>query len=129
MFPLYLSYYDVKDMKYLYLSIAFFVITVPLRVIAQINTNYDIALGRRDLIEIVVSLINLLLSILALFSVIMIIIGGLMWLTSAGNEEKAKKARILLRNALVGVIIILSSWAMVTWFLDTFGSVTNTPVI
>jgi hypothetical protein len=39
-------------------------------------------------------------------------------MTSSGDEEKITRAKQLLKNALIGLIIILSSWAITTFILS-----------
>lgn len=43
---------------------------------------------------------------------VLVIYAGLMWMTSAGNEEQVKKAQKILFAALAGLIIILSAYAI-----------------
>lgn len=52
---------------------------------------------------------------------ILFLIGGLQYLTSAGNEEQAGKAKKLLLDAIIGLIIVLGSWAIGTFILGRFG--------
>ena len=52
--------------------------------------------------EIVKLVINWALYLAAIISVIFIIIGGFMYITSAGNETQAGKGRATLKNALIG---------------------------
>jgi len=53
--------------------------------------------------------------------VVMFLIGGLKYLTSAGNEESASKAKKLLMNAVIGIVIILSSYAIASYVLTQLG--------
>lgn len=42
-------------------------------------------------------------------AVIMLIWGGIMYMTAGGNDEKATKARKLIINAVIGIIIIFAA--------------------
>ncbi len=64
---------------------------------------------------ITVNVIKWVLGFLGLVAVIMIIWGGVTWMTSAGNEEKVRKAKDILRAAIIGLVVVLLSWAMVTF--------------
>ncbi len=65
--------------------------------------------------NITINVIQWALGFLGLVAVIMILWGGITWMTSAGNEEKVRKAKEILRAAIIGLIVILLSWALVTF--------------
>lgn len=48
---------------------------------------------------------------------IMLLVGGIQYLASGGNEEATTKAKNTLLWAIVGLIIVLSSWAALSFFL------------
>ena len=50
-----------------------------------------------------------ILSFLGIIFVALIIYGGFLWMTARGNEEQAKKAKNILRDAIIGVFIVLLS--------------------
>ncbi|MBI2411337.1 MAG: Ig-like domain-containing protein [Candidatus Kerfeldbacteria bacterium] len=95
---------------------------------AQITTDYAgiaSSLGNNDIISIVVDIVNVALSLMALVAVIFIIYGGYMWLTSAGNPDKVNKAKAVLRNAGIGLVIIMVSWGLVLWLIGFFSDATG----
>lgn len=49
---------------------------------------------------------------------ILVVYAGIMWMMAAGNEENIKKAQGILRTAIIGLIIILSAYA-ITQFVGT----------
>lgn len=57
-------------------------------------------------------IITIILSVLGVVFLILIIYGGLIWMTAAGNEEKAKKAKELITEAMIGLIIVLAAYAI-----------------
>ncbi len=57
--------------------------------------------------------------------VIMIIVGGVQYLTSAGNEENATKAKKLITDAVIGIVIVVSAWAIADWVLKGIGGYAN----
>jgi len=57
--------------------------------------------------------------------VVMFLIGGVQYMTSAGNEEAATKAKKLLMDAVIGLVIILASWAISGWILSSLGGTAN----
>jgi len=53
--------------------------------------------------------------------VVMFLVGGIQYLTSAGNEEQAGKAKKLLVDAVIGLIVVLIAWAAGRWILQSLG--------
>lgn len=78
----------------------------------------NIALGDRSPVEIVAELINILLGFLGILAVIMIIFSGLMIMLSGGNEDRRQRGYRTLMNAIIGIILILSSYAIVQFVIN-----------
>lgn len=49
---------------------------------------------------------------------ILVVWAGLTWMTAAGNQENIKKAQDILKTAIIGLIIVLSAYA-ITRFIGT----------
>lgn len=64
---------------------------------------------------------DLVFSIAGAIFVILLIVGGIQYLTAAGNEENTTKARRLLVDAIVGLIIVLAAFAIGKFILHSFG--------
>lgn len=75
-------------------------------------------LGDASPVDVAISIINWSLGLLALIAVIVILIGGFTWLLSGGDEEKINKAKSILRNAFVGLLIILSAWGITVYLIN-----------
>jgi hypothetical protein len=103
------------------------VLVSPHIVLARINPNIGPMLGLNsaDLGTVVVRVIQLALGYLGLIAVMMILIGGFMWMTSAGNEERIASAKRMLSAAIVGTIIVMLSWAIVSFVVNTTNQVTR----
>ena len=69
------------------------------------------------------------LSIVGSIALLMIIYGGVLWLTSAGNSVRIKKGKEILIWAVLGLGIIFSAYAITNALIQalTTGSVTGTP--
>jgi magnesium-transporting ATPase (P-type) len=61
----------------------------------------------QDLFSSIDSIMEYLIPIGILLAVIFVIIGGYMWIASAGNPEKVKQAQGTLTWAIIGLIFIL----------------------
>lgn len=68
--------------------------------------------------DIVALIINTLLGIVGIIFFIMIIYGGLTWMTAAGNPEKVGKAKKLITNAIIGLAIITAAYS-ISYFITT----------
>ena len=60
------------------------------------------------------NIISALLSLVGAIFFVMFIWGGVNWLWAGGDSEKVKKAQKALTNAVIGLIIVAASYAIVT---------------
>jgi len=81
---------------------------------AQLPMSSDPANGAFD---IIINIINVILSLLGLFFIIMVIYGGFTYMTAGGAQDKAKKALGIIKDAAIGVAIILVSAALVNYVI------------
>jgi hypothetical protein len=63
------------------------------------------------------TIVDYFLAFLGFLATLMIIYGGILYVTAAGNEENAKKGKTIIMYAAVGIIIILLSYAIVNTIL------------
>ncbi|HLD21360.1 MAG TPA: pilin [Patescibacteria group bacterium] len=76
-------------------------------------------LGNNTPTEVVINIISITLGILSVIAVSLIIYGGFLWMTAAGNQEQVKKAIGILKAAIIGVLIIIASWGITLYIIDT----------
>lgn len=76
----------------------------------------------QNLVEIIGAVISAFLSLLAIIFIILVIYGGFLWMTSAGNETKVLKAKKTLKQATIGVIIIMSAYAITAFVFNALSS-------
>ena len=69
--------------------------------------------------------INMALGLIGIIMLVLIIYAGFLWMTSGGNEEQVTRAKTMIRNAIVGVIIILMSWALTTFVINALLNATT----
>ncbi len=69
-------------------------------------------LGTTKIPEILGSIVKKLLTILGSISLLVLVAGGFLWLTSAGNAEKVKLGTNTMLYAIIGLFIIFSSYAI-----------------
>ena len=63
---------------------------------------------------LILFIINAALGIVGLLSIAFIIYGGFQYITSRGDEEQASAGKKTLTNAIIGLVIILLSYTIVT---------------
>lgn len=74
--------------------------------------------GSTDLIQIIGRIINIFLGLLGVIFLVLLLYAGYLWMTSAGDPEKVKKAQQTIKNAIIGLVIIASAWAIVSFILN-----------
>ena len=78
------------------------------------NTTSDVPGGIPGLIGRV---INGVLGVVGSLALIMFVYGGLLWMTSGGNDEKVKQGKDVLIWATLGLFIIFASYALVNFII------------
>jgi len=62
--------------------------------------------------SVVATVIEAFLGFLGIIFVIQMIYAGFSWMTAAGNDDQVKKATALIRRSIIGLIIIVSAYAI-----------------
>jgi len=65
-------------------------------------------------------IIRAILGVVAVVATFMFIWGGVLMLTSGGNERQVRQAKDTLTWAAIGIIIIIVSWSIIRFVLETF---------
>lgn len=73
-----------------------------------------------DVNNIVATVINTLLFVVGILSVIMLIVGGIRYTTSAGNANNVTAAKNTITYAIVGLVVSLAAFAVVNWVMSLF---------
>lgn len=82
-----------------------------------VNNGLANSLTSTDPRILVGRIIQIALGFLGAIAVVIIMYAGFIWMTSNGEEEKISKAKMILRNAVIGLIIIMSAWGITTFIL------------
>lgn len=67
------------------------------------------------------------LSLVGLFFFVLMIYAGFLWMWARGNEEQSKKALKTIIAAIVGLIIVLASYAITDFVLNSAGGGNSAP--
>lgn len=85
----------------------------------------------RSVPEVVGSIINAVLALIGVLLLVYLIYAGFLWMTAGGDEGKVKQAISMIRNAIIGILIITLSFVIADTVLDLLiqsfggGSVTS----
>jgi len=60
--------------------------------------------------SIIGGIINMAMGLLGLVFFILVVYGGIIWLTSGGNEQKAERAVKILAESSLGLIIVIAAY-------------------
>lgn len=69
-----------------------------------------------DLIQLLHNIINYAMQISFVLAIAMVVYGGYMLLTSMGSEEKVTSGRKIIWYAVLGLTLVLASWAIINTF-------------
>jgi hypothetical protein len=71
--------------------------------------------------ELIGRIIKTVLGVVGALALAMFVYGGFTWLTSGGSPDKIKKGKDILMWAVIGLIIIFTSYTLVDFVLTAFG--------
>lgn len=94
---------------------------VPLAALAQVSAPRGVPARFSDFDNTIRNAFNIIIVIAGIIFVILFLIGGIQYLTAAGNEDNTKKARQLILDAIIGLVIVVAAWAVGTYVLSLLG--------
>jgi TRAP-type C4-dicarboxylate transport system permease small subunit len=100
------------------------VVFLPHTVHAQTTTQNLSAVGvaggfgTATLGQIIAKIIKIFLGILGVIVLGLVIYAGYLWMTAAGEEKKVQEAKDTLRNAVIGLAIVATSYATTSFIMD-----------
>ncbi len=112
----------MKNKNKLLLALILILVAIPVLAIADSQGSAELPnpLGdTKDIPSLVANLIKVVLGLVGVLALVMFIYGGILWMTSGGNEQKIKKGKDTLVWATLGLAIIFFSYAIVNFVLET----------
>ncbi|PIR13783.1 hypothetical protein COV49_01010, partial [Candidatus Falkowbacteria bacterium CG11_big_fil_rev_8_21_14_0_20_39_10] len=105
---------------FIFLGAIFLLPNLSLAQEADLGIGYaeSTGLGDNDPRIIIARIIRVVLGFLGVIAVGLIMYAGWLWMTSEGDEEKLTQAQAILKNAIIGMVIILSSFAIASFILN-----------
>ena len=74
---------------------------------------------KTDLMGTVSTIINVIIGVVGFVAVIVIILGGVQYTTSAGDSGKVKKAKDTILYGIIGLVVALLAFAIVNFVLTS----------
>ena len=90
-----------------------------LKGVNEVNKTANAETGLENQIGLI---INGIIGAIGVVAVIMIILGGINYMTSQGDAAKAKKGRDTILYGIIGLIIVLLAFAIVNFVLGALAS-------
>jgi len=87
---------------------------------ADINIE-EPASGVKNISKLINSGFQLAILVAIIFVFAMLILGGYGWITAGGDKAKVEEARTRITNALIGMAIVASAFALITIVAKFFG--------
>ena len=75
--------------------------------------------GETDLRAIIVNIINVFMGFLGTVAVCIVLYGGFKWMTAGGDTKGTEQARKLIINGIIGLVIVLTSYAIARFVLTS----------
>jgi hypothetical protein len=75
--------------------------------------DFSVYGGQTGIMAVLAFIINTVLMISGTIAVLFLIIGGFQYILSGANEDLAKRGKTSIRNAVIGLIIIILSYTVI----------------
>ncbi len=71
---------------------------------------------KESVLPIVANIINIVYGLIGVIFFVLIIYGGILWMTAGGNDTQVKKAQGIIQQAAIGLFIVVLAYA-ITYFI------------
>lgn len=78
----------------------------------QTTTAANIGTTAQPLPQLIGRIIGVVLTLLGVILVVLIIYAGFLWMTAQGEEAKVKKAKEIMSNAVIGMVLIFAAYSI-----------------
>ena len=84
---------------------------------SSVGVPYDPFVGK-TIPEVIGQLVRFLLGLVGALMLVMFIYGGFTWMLAQGDSKKVDSAKKILTNAVIGMVLIMFSYAILSVFLS-----------
>ena len=82
-----------------------------------------------DLAGTVATVIKAILALVGTVFLVLTIYAGILWMTAQGAEERVTKAQDIIKASVIGLIIIMSAYAITFFVTSKLGGATGTTTV
>ncbi|TSD05214.1 MAG: Uncharacterized protein Athens071412_412 [Parcubacteria group bacterium Athens0714_12] len=82
-------------------------------------------IGTTDIKELIARIITTILGLTGAIALVLFVYGGLVWMTSGGSSEKIKEGKNILVWAILGLVVIFTSYIILNFVFETLEKVTK----
>ncbi len=65
------------------------------------------------------SIVKLILGVSGALALLMFVYGGILWVISAGEDKRVTEGKDVMKNAVIGLVIVFGSWTLVNVVIST----------
>ena len=92
----------------------------PHAALAQlVSPATPVGLSTESLEGTIGTILNAVLGLVGVIALGVILYGGFRWMTAAGNEEAVGEAKKIITAGVIGLIIVIVAWAVVSFVINT----------
>ena len=81
--------------------------------------------GSTDLVTIIGAIVGTVLVLLGVVLIVLILYAGFLWMTSQGDKTKVDKAKQMIYQAIIGLLIVFAAYAITNFVFGALTSVTG----
>lgn len=85
----------------------------------------NIGMGTQDIRVTIANIIRVAMGLLGIVAVLIILMGGFKYMTAMGEEDKVKTAKKLITSGIIGLVIVLTAYAIATFVINSIISATS----
>jgi hypothetical protein len=89
------------------------------------DTGRTAGVGDADLTVIVGNIINIVLGFLGIVLLFYLLLAGWTWMSAGGDSKKVDEAKTMIRNAIIGLVIIVASYAIANFVIGQLANITT----
>ncbi len=81
--------------------------------------------AQKKVSKVIGDLIAAVLTFVGVIFLVLVIYGGILWMTAAGSEEKAQKAQKIITYAVIGLVIIFAAYIITSFVFEALKTAVN----
>ena len=74
--------------------------------------------GANSVPDLIATIIKTVLSVLGIIFVVLIVMAGFKWMMAGGNDKDIEEAKDKIKNAVIGLVIVLSAYAITAFVFN-----------